>query len=76
MSEEMGLNANEAEKEEFRVLTHNLMRWGLRYNKVLEEQTAQLHMLTGWSQIVEVYHFLVFLFLSVVAYMSLYEFFF
>ncbi|XP_078177488.1 nuclear pore complex protein (DUF3414) isoform X2 [Carex rostrata] len=54
MSEEMGLNANEEEKEEFRVLTHNLMRWGLRYNKVLEEQTAQLHMLTGWSQIVEV----------------------
>ncbi|KAJ4808768.1 nuclear pore complex protein (DUF3414) [Rhynchospora pubera] len=54
MSEQMGLNANEAEKEEFRVLTHNLMRWGLRYNKMLEEQTAQLHMLTGWSQIVEV----------------------
>jgi nuclear pore complex protein Nup205 len=62
MSEEMGLNLNEAEKEEFRILTHNLMRWGLRYNKALEEQTAQLHMLTGWSQIVEVHHLLVFFF--------------
>ncbi|KAM6580187.1 hypothetical protein CsatA_003961 [Cannabis sativa] len=31
-----------------------LLRWGWTYNKNLEEQAAQLHMLTGWSQIVEV----------------------
>ncbi|KAL4195214.1 hypothetical protein AMTRI_Chr05g72240 [Amborella trichopoda] len=31
-----------------------LLRWGWKYNKNLEEQAAQLHMLIGWSQIVEV----------------------
>ncbi|KAK7411204.1 hypothetical protein VNO78_02636 [Psophocarpus tetragonolobus] len=31
-----------------------LLRWGWKYNKNLEEQAAQLHMLTAWSQIVEV----------------------
>lgn len=31
-----------------------LLRWGWKYNKNLEEQAAQLHMLTSWSQIVEV----------------------
>ncbi|XP_028801287.1 nuclear pore complex protein NUP205-like [Neltuma alba] len=31
-----------------------LMRWGWKYNKNLEEQAAQLHMLTAWSQIVEI----------------------
>uniref|UniRef100_A0A1D1ZKM6 Nuclear pore complex protein Nup205 n=3 Tax=Anthurium amnicola TaxID=1678845 RepID=A0A1D1ZKM6_9ARAE len=31
-----------------------LLRWGWKYNKNLEEQAAQLHFLAGWSQIVEV----------------------
>lgn len=31
-----------------------LVRMGWKYNKNLEEQAAQLHMLVGWSQIVEV----------------------
>ncbi|KAK7411180.1 hypothetical protein VNO78_02612 [Psophocarpus tetragonolobus] len=30
-----------------------LLRWGWKYNKNLEEQATQLHMLTAWSQIVE-----------------------
>ncbi|KAK1264926.1 hypothetical protein QJS04_geneDACA016129 [Acorus gramineus] len=31
-----------------------ILRWGWKYNKNLEEEVAQLHMLTAWSQIVEV----------------------
>lgn len=31
-----------------------LVRMGWKYNKNLEEQASQLHMLVGWSQIVEV----------------------
>lgn len=50
----MGSHFNEAEKGELRESIQQLLRWGWRYNKNLEEQAAQLHMLTGWSQIVEV----------------------
>lgn len=35
-----------------------LLRWGWKHNKNLEEQAAQLHMLTGWSHVVEVCSFL------------------
>ncbi|KAB2020060.1 hypothetical protein ES319_D07G040900v1 [Gossypium barbadense] len=45
---------NEAELNEVRETIQQLLRWGWRYNKNLEEQAAQLHMLTGWSHIVEV----------------------
>lgn len=31
-----------------------LLRWAWKHNKNLEEQAAQLHMLTGWSHIVEI----------------------
>ncbi|KAM1478715.1 hypothetical protein ACFX2I_026101 [Malus domestica] len=31
-----------------------LLRWGWKHNKNLEEQAAQLHMLTGWSHVVEI----------------------
>ncbi|XP_031489765.1 nuclear pore complex protein NUP205 isoform X2 [Nymphaea colorata] len=31
-----------------------LLRWGWRYNRNLEEQAAQLHLLVAWSQLVEV----------------------
>ncbi|GLJ05177.1 hypothetical protein SUGI_0012850 [Cryptomeria japonica] len=31
-----------------------LLIWGWKYNKNLEENAAQLHMLVGWSQVVEV----------------------
>ncbi|KAJ8753188.1 hypothetical protein K2173_017774 [Erythroxylum novogranatense] len=44
----------EAELNEVREAIQVVLRWGWRYNKNLEEQAAQLHMLTGWSQIVEV----------------------
>ncbi|KAK2984101.1 hypothetical protein RJ640_018126, partial [Escallonia rubra] len=45
---------SEAELNEVRDTIQQLLRWGWKYNKNLEEQAAQLHMLTGWSQIVEV----------------------
>ncbi|KAH7657158.1 nuclear pore complex protein Nup205 protein [Dioscorea alata] len=45
---------NEVEKGELRESIQHLLRWGWRYNKNLEEQAAQLHMLTGWTQIVEI----------------------
>ncbi|KAK5817530.1 hypothetical protein PVK06_022454 [Gossypium arboreum] len=45
---------NEADLNEVRETIQQLLRWGWRYNKNLEEQAAQLHMLTGWSHIVEV----------------------
>ncbi|KAJ0987901.1 hypothetical protein J5N97_006257 [Dioscorea zingiberensis] len=44
----------DVEKGELRESIQQLLRWGWRYNRNLEEQAAQLHMLTGWSQIVEV----------------------
>ncbi|GLT26191.1 hypothetical protein SLA2020_012740 [Shorea laevis] len=45
---------SEAELNEVREAIQQLLRWAWRYNRNLEEQAAQLHMLTGWSQIVEV----------------------
>ncbi|XP_051130999.1 nuclear pore complex protein NUP205 [Andrographis paniculata] len=45
----------EAELNEVREAIQQLLRWGWQYNKNLEEQAAQLHMLASWSQIVEVY---------------------
>lgn len=44
----------EAELNEVRETIQQLLRWAWRYNRNLEEQAAQLHMLSGWSQIVEV----------------------
>lgn len=48
---------SEAELNDVRETIQQLLRWGWKYNKNLEEQAAQLHMLTGWSQIVEVHYF-------------------
>ncbi|KAM7512709.1 hypothetical protein LguiB_011584 [Lonicera macranthoides] len=45
---------SEVELNEVRDVIQQLLRWGWKYNKNLEEQAAQLHMLTGWSQTVEV----------------------
>ncbi|KAG8058444.1 hypothetical protein GUJ93_ZPchr0002g26266 [Zizania palustris] len=45
---------SESEKSELKESFHHMLKWAWRYNKNLEEQAAQLHMLTGWSQIVEV----------------------
>ncbi|XP_020537054.1 nuclear pore complex protein NUP205 isoform X2 [Jatropha curcas] len=45
---------SEAELNDVRETIQQLLRWGWKYNKNLEEQAAQLHMLNGWSQIVEV----------------------
>ncbi|KAJ4837663.1 hypothetical protein Tsubulata_013874 [Turnera subulata] len=45
---------NEAELSDVREMIQQLLRWGWKYNRNLEEQAAQLHTLSGWSQIVEV----------------------
>ncbi|XP_020214281.1 nuclear pore complex protein NUP205 isoform X1 [Cajanus cajan] len=44
----------EVELNNVRETIQQVLRWGWKYNKNLEEQAAQLHMLTAWSQIVEV----------------------
>lgn len=49
---------SEAELNDVRETIQQLLRWGWKYNKNLEEQAAQLHMLAGWSQVVEVHIFL------------------
>ncbi|KAL6888297.1 hypothetical protein ACP4OV_009323 [Aristida adscensionis] len=54
MSQELNPQLSESEKGELKESFHHLLKWAWRYNKNLEEQAAQLHMLTGWSQIVEV----------------------
>lgn len=46
---------NKVELSDVRKTTQQLLRWGWKYNKNLEEQASQLHMLSAWSQIVEVY---------------------
>ncbi|KAL2479697.1 Nuclear pore complex protein [Abeliophyllum distichum] len=51
---QMSSFTSEAELNEVRDVIQQLLRWGWKYNKNLEEQAAQLHMLTSWSQIVEV----------------------
>ncbi|KAK4265201.1 hypothetical protein QN277_026284 [Acacia crassicarpa] len=45
---------SEGEVNDVRQTIQHLMRWAWKYNKNLEEQAAQLHMLTAWSQIVEI----------------------
>ncbi|KFK26746.1 hypothetical protein AALP_AA8G287800 [Arabis alpina] len=45
---------NVAELNEVKETIQQLLKWGWKYNRNLEEQAAQLHMLAGWSQIVEV----------------------
>ncbi|CAA0815850.1 Nuclear pore complex protein NUP205 [Striga hermonthica] len=47
-------SGTEAEMNGIREAIQQLLKWGWKYNKNLEEQAAQLHMLTSWSQIVEV----------------------
>lgn len=51
---QLGNFGNEAELNDVRETIQQILRWGWKYNKNLEEQAAQLHMLTGWSLIVEV----------------------
>ncbi|XP_048134215.1 nuclear pore complex protein NUP205 isoform X2 [Rhodamnia argentea] len=45
---------SEPELNEVRETIQLLLRWAWKNNKNLEEQAAQLHMLTGWSHIVEI----------------------
>ncbi|AQK69479.1 Nuclear pore complex protein NUP205 [Zea mays] len=54
ISQELNSQLTEPEKAGLKESVHHLLKWAWRYNKNLEEQAAQLHMLTGWSQIVEV----------------------
>ncbi|KAK9060723.1 hypothetical protein SSX86_021429 [Deinandra increscens subsp. villosa] len=45
---------SEVELNEVKNTVQELLRLTYKHNKNLEEQAAQLHMLTGWSQIVEI----------------------
>ena len=49
---------SEVELNDVKETIQQLLRWGWKHNKNLEEQAAQLHMLTAWSQVVEVNIFL------------------
>ncbi|KAL8040622.1 hypothetical protein ABFX02_10G109900 [Erythranthe guttata] len=51
---ELNSFGSEIELNAIRDAIQQLLRWGWKYNKNLEEQAAQLHMLTSWSQIVEI----------------------
>ncbi|EFJ32372.1 hypothetical protein SELMODRAFT_439663 [Selaginella moellendorffii] len=46
--------ANERRQVAVRDAVQQLLRWAWKRNKFLEEQAAQLHMLVGWTQLVEV----------------------
>ncbi|KAH7280638.1 hypothetical protein KP509_36G007000 [Ceratopteris richardii] len=48
------ISANEQRQASLREGVQQLLRWAWKFNKNVEERAAQLHMLTGWSQIVEV----------------------
>ncbi|KAJ7534968.1 hypothetical protein O6H91_12G012900 [Diphasiastrum complanatum] len=48
------LSVNEQRQKDFREVVRELLRWAWKRNKHLEEQAAQLHMLVGWCQLVEV----------------------
>ncbi|KAG0620095.1 hypothetical protein M758_4G188900 [Ceratodon purpureus] len=57
------LLVNGQKQSELREALQQLLRWAWKRNKNLEEQAAQLHMLVGWSQLVEIaisrrFHFL------------------
>ncbi|MFS7982208.1 putative nucleoporin [Helianthus anomalus] len=45
---------SEVELNEVKNTVQQLLRWAYKHNKNLEEQAAQLHMLAGWSQVVEI----------------------
>ncbi|KAK9947570.1 hypothetical protein M0R45_003188 [Rubus argutus] len=45
---------SEAELNDAKETIQLLLRWGWKNNKNVEEQAAQLHMLTAWSQLVEI----------------------
>ncbi|KAK1312026.1 hypothetical protein QJS10_CPA07g00690 [Acorus calamus] len=54
-SERVGSSINpDIQMGDLREPIQQILRWGWKYNKNLEEEVAQLHMLTAWSQIVEV----------------------
>ena len=57
MNPQLSSFGSELELNDVRETIQQLLRWGWKYNKNLEEQAAQLHMLIGWSQVVEVYTF-------------------
>ncbi|EPS70536.1 hypothetical protein M569_04224, partial [Genlisea aurea] len=50
----LNFSVGEAELNIAKEAIQQLLRWGWKYNRNLEEQAAELHMLTSWSQIVEV----------------------
>ena len=63
MEVQYNLLVNGQKQTELREAIQQLLRWAFKRNQNLEEQAAQLHMLVGWSQLVEIavsrrFHFL------------------
>ncbi|GAB2213191.1 hypothetical protein Drorol1_Dr00021213 [Drosera rotundifolia] len=56
ISPQLGSLSNEDELSDVREMIQQLLRWAWRYNRNLEEQAAQLHMLTGWCPIMDFCH--------------------
>lgn len=54
MEVQFNLLVNGQKQAELREAVQQLLRWAWKRNRNLEEQAAQLHMLVGWSQLVEV----------------------
>ncbi|MCO5606891.1 hypothetical protein L7F22_061082 [Adiantum nelumboides] len=51
---QQNISFNEQRQVNLREAVQHLLRWAWKFNKNVEEQAAQLHMLMGWSQLVEV----------------------
>lgn len=51
---QQNISINEQRQVMLREAVQHLLRWGWKFNKNVEEQAAQLHMLLGWSQLIEV----------------------
>ncbi|MQL73492.1 hypothetical protein Taro_005836 [Colocasia esculenta] len=54
LNPQLGSVGTEFDAGNLKETIQQLLRWGWKYNKNLEEQAAQLHFLAAWSQIVEV----------------------
>ncbi|KAI5084575.1 hypothetical protein GOP47_0000744 [Adiantum capillus-veneris] len=51
---QQNVSFNEQRQVSLREAVQHLLRWAWKFNKNVEEQASQLHMLVGWSQLVEV----------------------
>ncbi|GAQ82869.1 nuclear pore complex protein Nup205 [Klebsormidium nitens] len=50
----LNLQAGSSTQEELKEAVQATLRWAWKQNQYVEERSAQLHMLTGWQQLVEI----------------------